>query len=560
MRAAHTQGLRRFGTAFITLCLSASLMPATALAEEGGIEPQKTMEFVATVPNDEGKTTFDTLDGNSEKGGLAVIADEENQTVTVNGNITNAADVGVMDYATGVNTNVTITGDVDVATKDGGPGGVVVVANSGEANLTAGNVNYTGAGSEGNGVVVNAAEGGTANVTVGKVTASSAAAAVIGLAVSGGKTNVKTGDIEAKGTYAGAVVGTGGTDGFGTQATRPGTASTSSLTVNGNVSGAQEAGLMVSATEGQANATVLGNVTAAGVGVYALASDDGKADVLVNGTIKGGKAGVMFAGATSNISVTTWKIESDGQIVASNGLYPSAESSKNADSSKSVNYIVKLEQPKVGGRLFATDATGAALRTSHDYQVANAGDTVLAKVDLQPGYRIVAAYNGDGTKTKLTMDSNGNYFVVVPEGGGVYLSVELALIDCAVVFQNEDGTVLHKDVVKYGDTPTYTGDVPTKAEDENYTYTFAGWKPEISPVTGDVTYVATFTAKPKQTPEKKKDPATTRTALASTGVSKQAAAKLPAAGDASIAQSLVLALSLGSAALVAGGIRTRKRR
>ena len=392
------------------------------------------------------------------------------------------------------------------------------------------------------------------------MTASSAAAAVIGLAVSGGKTNVKTGDIEAKDTYAGAVVGTGGTDGFGTQATRPGTASTSSLTVNGNVSGAQEAGLMVSATEGQANATVLGNVTAIGVGVYAWARDDGKADVLVNGTIKGGTAGVMFAGATSNISVTTWKIESDGQIVASNGPYPSAESSKNADSSKSVNYIVKLEQPKVGGRLFATDATGAALRTSHDYQVANAGDTVLAKVDLQPGYRIVAAYNGDGTKTKLTMDSNGNYFVVVPEGGGVYLSVELALIDCAVVFQNEDGTVLHKDVVKYGDTPTYTGDVPTKAEDENYTYTFAGWKPEISPVTGDVTYVATFSAKPKQTPEKKDGPATTRTALASTGVGKQAAAKLPAAGDASIAQSLVLALSLGSAALVAGGIRTRKRR
>ena len=168
MRAAHTQGLRRFGTAFITLCLSASLMPATALAEEGGIEPQKTMEFVATVPNDEGKTTFDTLDGNSEKGGLAVIADEENQTVTVNGNITNAADVGVMDYATGVNTNVTITGDVDVATKDGGPGGVVVVANSGEANLTAGNVNYTGAGSEGYGVVANAADGGTTNVTVAR--------------------------------------------------------------------------------------------------------------------------------------------------------------------------------------------------------------------------------------------------------------------------------------------------------------------------------------------------------------------------------------------------------
>lgn len=572
MRTTHTQGLRRFGTVFTTLCLTASLVPATALAE-GGIGPQGAdpQQFVATVPNDEGKTTFETLNGNSQQGGLAVIADETNQSVTVNGNIENAANIGVVDYAYGANTDVTITGDVDVTVKDQGPGGIVVGASNGEANLTAGNVNYTGNG-EGNAVVANAAEGGTTNVTVGKINATNAEAAVINIATSGGKTNVTTGGIEAKNTYAGAMVGTGG---LGPQATKPITfASTSSLTVNGDVSGASEAGLMVSATEGQANATVLGNVTAVGVGAFVAANDDGKADVLVNGTIKGGKAGVMFAGTTSNISVTTWKIESDGEIVTSNGLYASADSGQTPDPSKSVNYIVRLEQPKEGGKLFATDATGAALRTSHGYQVANADQTILAKVDLQPGYRVVAAYNGDGTKTKLTMDSNGNYYVVVPEGGGVYLSVELALVDCAVVFQNEDGTVLHKDVVKYGDTPSYTGDVPTKAADENYTYTFAGWKPEISPVTGDVTYVATFNAKLKSAPtptpasatDKKEstvtNAATPKTALATTGTAagKQVTAKLPAAGDASMTLPLVSALSLGAVALVAGGACTRKRR
>ena len=571
MRTTHTQGLRRFGTVFTTLCLTASLVPATALAE-GGIGPQGAdpAQFAAVVPNDEGKTTFETLNGNSQQGGLAVIGDETNQSVTVNGNIENAANIGVVDVAYDAKTDVTITGDVDVTVKDQGPGGVVVGASNGEANLTAGNVNYTGNG-EGNAVVANAAEGGTTNVTVGKINATNAEAAVINIATSGGKTNVTTGGIEAKNTYAGAMVGTGG---LGPQATKPITsASTSSLTVNGDVSGASEAGLMVSATEGQANATVLGNVTAVGVGAFVAANDDGKADVLVNGTIRGGKAGVMLAGTTSNISVTTWKIESDGEIVTSNELYASADSGQTPDPSKSVNYIVRLEQPKEGGKLFATDATGAALRTSHGYQVANAEDTIIAKVDLQPGYRVVAAYNGDGTKTKLTMDSNGNYYVVVPEGGGVYLSVELALIDCAVVFQNEDGTVLHKDVVKYGDTPSYKGDVPTKAADENYTYVFAGWKPEISPVTGDVTYVATFNAKPKpkQTPdpapEKKESTAakaattaTTKTALATTGTTRQATPKLPAAGDASIAAPLVSVLSLGAAALVAGGIHTRKRR
>lgn len=561
MRTTHTQGLRRFGTVLTALCLTASLVPASALAEEGigpqGADPQ---QFVAVVPNEQGQTTFDTLDGNSEKGGLAIIASDEGQSATVNGNIENAANIGVVDYAYGANTNVTITGDVDVAVKDQSPGGIVVGASNGEANLTAGNLNYTGNG-EGNAVVANAAEGGTTNVTVGKINATNAEAAVINIATSGGKTNVQVAGIEAKDTYAGAVVGTGG---LGMQATKP-SASTASLNVNGDVSGAREVGLMVSATEGQANATVMGNVTAVGAGVFVAANDDGNADVLVNGTIKGGKAGVMFAGTMSNISVTTWKIESDGEILASSELFASADSGETPDPSKSVNYIVRLEQPKQGGKLFATDATGAALRTSHDYQVANAGDKVLVKVDLQPGYRILAAYNGDGTKTKLTMDSNGNYFVVVPEGGGVYLSVELATIDCAVVFQNEDGTVLHKDVVKYGDTPSYAGDVPTKAEDENYTYTFAGWKPEISPVTGDVVYVATFNATPKQTTTKAESPATvttaaTKTALASTGVGKQATGKLPAAGDATIAQSLASALSLGGVALVASGVRTRKRR
>ena len=148
MKSAHTQGLRRFGTVFTALCLTASLVPASALAEEGigpqGADPQ---QFAATVPNEKGQTTFDTLDGNSEKGGLAVIAsDGEKQSATVNGNIENAANVGVVDYAYGANTDVTITGDVDVTAKDQGPGGVVVGSINGKANLTAGNVNYTGNG------------------------------------------------------------------------------------------------------------------------------------------------------------------------------------------------------------------------------------------------------------------------------------------------------------------------------------------------------------------------------------------------------------------------------
>ncbi|MER2081212.1 MAG: ubiquitin-like protein, partial [Ruminococcus sp.] len=74
-----------------------------------------------------------------------------------------------------------------------------------------------------------------------------------------------------------------------------------------------------------------------------------------------------------------------------------------------------------------------------------------------------------------------------------------------VTWLNYDNFELDTTTVQYGSTPTYNGETPTKPEDEQNTYTFAGWKngettyaPDALPaVSGEVTYTAVYTAEPK---------------------------------------------------------------
>ena len=64
-----------------------------------------------------------------------------------------------------------------------------------------------------------------------------------------------------------------------------------------------------------------------------------------------------------------------------------------------------------------------------------------------------------------------------------------------ITFLNYDKTILSSKEWEYGSTPTC--EEPTRPEDEEYTYEFAGWTPDIVPVTEDASYTATYTAHEK---------------------------------------------------------------
>lgn len=85
--------------------------------------------------------------------------------------------------------------------------------------------------------------------------------------------------------------------------------------------------------------------------------------------------------------------------------------------------------------------------------------------------------------------------IVAVHGDATYTATyEQVTNEYRIRFVNEDGTELYSAMVAYGDTPVYGGETPTKTNTAQYTYTFAGWDPEIVTVTGEATYKAVFDA------------------------------------------------------------------
>jgi hypothetical protein len=185
-------------------------------------------------------------------------------------------------------------------------------------------------------------------------------------------------------------------------------------------------GIFVRSVGGKSNIVVNGDVSGTQAGLYMYCDEVGSNDVLVTGTISGKNGVDISYDSVENDKLTVWKIEkgNDGQYVSSEWNNVPSED-REVFAKKRINYIVYVEDLEQGGTISALKANGSELDKQHGYNVAREGDKVILKIDLQEGYTIRSAYNGKDDMTELLKDENGSYYVVVPRGGGIYLSVML---------------------------------------------------------------------------------------------------------------------------------------
>ncbi len=500
--------LRKLLSVLLILCLFATLAPA-AFAEDS-------TETVWAEPGKEKEYGNVTVNNEDEVYGAAAYADSTGDaSLTVTGNVSAtstsedavAVMVGAQEGGTAaikVDGNVAATGEEAQAVM------TYAWGEKSTATVTVGG-NVTATGTEyATGAEATAADGGSANLTVsGDVTASGGefAIGVQEYVSDGGKATAKVeGGVTASGTESVAGVSIYANDG------------TATVTVEGNVKATGSGEIAGAAVMAGDNASttleVFGDVTSDGYGIALAGGADedatlGTIDVYVEGTVKGEESSiaVMSAGGVEDaVTLTIWKAElnEDGNVVGTyipEYAHYTDEAKEEvekaaAEIEKNILYIIKYETPD-----------GATLNLqgtvkSHGKDAAKEGDTVTLNTLVKEGYKLVGI---DSTVT-LMQDTSGNYYIVVPKGGGVFLKVKLDKVAAAAnevytgpailgTRQFKDGTFLYlfadntftiifpdgkteKGTWEFEDGAIVftnkSGDTfePTKNDDGNYEYTY----------------------------------------------------------------------------------------
>lgn len=145
----------------------------------------------------------------------------------------------------------------------------------------------------------------------------------------------------------------------------------------------------------------------------------------------------------------------------------------------------------------SVNGTVTASVNGTDVTEAAADADVLLTVAPAEGYQFVSISAGDVALTTVTEGSQYS-FTMPAKNVTVTAEFEEVAPTYTVTWKNWNGDELYVDpTVPFGETPTYPYENPTRPEDDDNTYTFSNWDPDVQPVTGPAEYKATYTAVPK---------------------------------------------------------------
>ena len=122
------------------------------------------------------------------------------------------------------------------------------------------------------------------------------------------------------------------------------------------------------------------------------------------------------------------------------------------------------------------------------------GETLETDTDVE--YGTMPSYN-DATPQKPSTAqysytfNNWDSEITTVTGDKVYTAKFTEKVNkYTITWKNDDGNTIDTTEVEYGKTPTHSD--PVKTNNDEYTYTFSGWTPEITTVTGEAIYTATY--------------------------------------------------------------------
>lgn len=172
------------------------------------------------------------------------------------------------------------------------------------------------------------------------------------------------------------------------------------------------------------------------------------------------------------------------------GWYTTSSGSTTIDISKVTSNASAYAHWTANKYTVTYDCNGGTQNISTSTATYNEDFQIPANVCTRNGYtlsRWTASYGSDWVSSGVTTPWKWTYTQ------DITLTAQWTPNTFTVTWKNWNGTVLETDAaVAVGTTPTYNGSTPTKASTSNQSFTFTGWTPAVTSVTGNATYTATF--------------------------------------------------------------------